>query len=450
MNAPAASRAGLIDRLLALLARIEPHERSIVFTAFLLFFCVLCGYFMLRPVRETIGTVLGEEEVTNLFLATWLASIALIPLYGLACSLLPRTVVLGGVYGLFGSSLLVLAALMHTDPGNVAAARFFYVWISVFNLFVVSVFWTLMVDRSSTEQAKRLFGFIAAGGTLGAWIAPQVTKLLVDPVGRTGILLVSAGLFAVAIFCQLALVGMWRGRATPGKGRAADAERPIGGNPFAGVTSVLRSPYLLLFCAFMLLLSSATTFLYFDQLRLVAETYPDESDRTRVFANLDFIVQTLTLVTQLFFTSRIASKLGVMVLLVSVPVAMVGGFLTLAILGNFWVLAAVMIARRAGEYALTRPGREILFTSVDTETKYKAKNLIDVVVYRGGDALSAQVRNALKASGLSFGWIAAVGGAIALLWAIVGYALGRMHERRAVLGEPAAAVQNSSAPSRTS
>lgn len=439
-----------MDRLLALAARIEPRERSTVFTAFLLFFCVLCGYFMLRPVRETIGTVLGEAEVTNLFLATWLASIALIPLYGLACSLLPRTVVLAGVYGLFGTSLLVLAALMHADPGNVAAARFFFVWISVFNLFVVSVFWTLMVDRSSTEQAKRLFGFIAAGGTLGAWVAPQVTKLLIDPVGRTGILLVSAGLFALAILCQLVLVRMWRNRARLEMGGAPVVERAIGGNPFAGITGVLRSPYLLLFCAFMLLLSSATTFLYFDQLRLVAEAYPDENDRTRVFANLDLTVQTLTLVTQLFVTSRIASSLGVIVLLVSVPVAMIGGFLTLAIAGNFWVLAAAMVMRRAGEYALTRPGREILFTSVDVETKYKAKNLIDVVVYRGGDALSSQVRNALRASGLSSGWIAGVGAGIALLWAIVGYTLGRMHERRAALSEPATDARSHPATSRTS
>jgi AAA family ATP:ADP antiporter len=419
----------VLARWLQRVARVEADEVRPVVAAFLLFFFVLCGYFMLRPVRETIGTVLGEAEVENLFAMTFFASVAVIPLYGFACARLPRAVVLTSVYALFGSSLLVLAALMNADPNNVYAARFFYVWISVFNLFVVSVFWTLMVDRSTSEQAKRLFGVIAAGGTIGALLAPQVTNLLIEPIGKTGVLLVSAGLFGAAIVCQLVLLKSWR---RPGRPLAEEPgrERPIGGNPFAGITQVIRSPYLLGFCAFVLLLASTTTFLYFEQLRLVTEAFPDENDRTQVFAWMDFTVNALTLITQVFLTGRIATRLGVAVLLVSVPLAIVGGFLTLTVVANFWVLAVVMVVRRAGEYALTRPGREILFTSVDTETKYKAKNLIDVVVYRGGDALSAWVRKGLKASGLSFSAIALVGAGIALAWALVGLWLARRHEAR--------------------
>jgi AAA family ATP:ADP antiporter len=419
-------------QVLRRLARIEPEERPAVAAAFILFFCVLCGYFMLRPVRETIGTVLGEKEVQDLFVATWLGSIAVIPVYGLACSLLPRAAVLAAVYALFGGSLLVLAGEMNADPGNLAAARFFYVWISIFNLFVVSVFWTLMVDRSSPEQAKRLFGVIAAGGTLGGLIAPLATDLLIAWTGRTGVLVTSASLFAVAILCQVILLRLWRRQPKRPGTDPSSPERPIGGNPFAGITRVFRSPYLMGFCLFVLLLASVTTFLYFDQLRLVKEAFPNEDDRTQVFARIDFVVQALTLVTQLFFTGRIASKLGVAVLLVSVPLAMLGGFLTLALVGNFWVLAIVMIVRRAGEYALTRPGREILFTSVDTETKYKAKNFIDVVVYRGGDALSAQVRGALKASNMSFAMLSLVGAGLALVWALVGLRLARRHEEQPV------------------
>jgi AAA family ATP:ADP antiporter len=425
----------VITRALQRVARIEADETRPVALAFLLFFCVLCGYFMLRPVRETIGTVLGEAEVEKLFAMTFFASVAVIPIYGLACSRLPRAVVLASVYALFGGSLLVLAALLNADPDNVRAARFFYVWISVFNLFVVSVFWTLMVDRSTPEQAKRLFGVIAAGGTIGGLLAPLLTDALIEPIGRTGVLIVSASLFGVAIVCQLLLLKAWRrpdgASEDPGRGR------PIGGNPFAGITQVIRSPYLLGFCAFVLLLAASTTFLYFEQLRLVTEAFPDENDRTQVFARMDFVVQALTLVTQLFFTGRIATRLGVATLLVSIPLAMVGGFFTLAFIGNFWVLALVMVARRAGEYALTRPGREILFTSVDTETKYKAKNLIDVVVYRGGDALSAWLRKGLKASGMSFSAIALVGAGIALAWAIIGFWLARRHETRPT---PAAAA----------
>lgn len=406
---------------------IEPGERVTVVTAFLLFFCVLCGYFMLRPVRETIGTVLGEREVEDLFVATWLVSIAVIPLYGWACVRLRRATVLASVYGVFGASLFVLAAVLSVDPGDLAAARFFYVWISVFNLFVVSVFWTLMVDRMDDERARRLFGIIAAGGTTGGLVAPLATDLLIAPIGRTGILVVAGCLYGIAILCQALLLRHLR--REPGAARATGAERPIGGNPFAGITLVLRSPYLLAFCAFVLLLASCTTFLYFEQLRVVTEAYPDEDQRTQVFARIDFAVQALTLATQVFFTGAIARRLGVAVLLCSVPVAMVGGFVALAVVGNLWVLAAVMIARRAGEYALTRPGREILFTSVDTEAKYKAKNLIDVVVYRGGDALSAQLRGGLRANEMSSAALAMVGAGIAAVWALVGYWLARRHSR---------------------
>jgi len=428
--------AGVLQRL----ARVEPGETRAVFTALVLFFCVLCGYFMLRPVRETVGTVLGEEEVSNLFVVTWGASILVIPLYGLLCSVLPRSVLLPLIYGIVSASLLGVWALLEANPDSHGAARFFYVWISVLNLFIVSVFWTFMVDMFSSGQAKRLFGIIAAGGTLGGLLGPILTDVLVEPLGRNNLLLISAALFAVAIGFQLSLLRIWSERREQ---QAADSgghghERPIGGNPFAGITLVLRSPYLLGFSLFVILLASATTFLYFDQMRLMKEAFPDENDRTSMFARIDYIVQTLTLVTQLFFTSRIASRLGVVVLLTSVPIAMIGGFVTLAALGSFWVLAVVMVIRRAGEYALTRPGREILFTSVNTETKYKAKNLIDVVVYRGGDALSAQVRAGLAASGMAFSSIALCGAGVAFAWAVVGFWLARRHESEPAPQTPSA------------
>jgi AAA family ATP:ADP antiporter len=416
------------------LARVEPGEARAVFTALVLFFCVLCGYFMLRPVRETVGTILGEQEVSHLFLATWAASLLVIPIYGWLCSVLPRSVLLPLIYGIVSASLIGVWALLEANPGSHAAARFFYVWISVLNLFIVSVFWTFMVDMFSSGQAKRLFGVIAAGGTLGGLLGPILTDVLVEPLGRNNLLLISAGLFAAAIVFQLSLLRLWSVRreqlaADDGRGH----ERPIGGNPFAGITLVLKSPYLLGFSLFIILLASATTFLYFDQMRLMTQAFPDENDRTSMFARIDYIVQALTLVTQLFFTSRIASRLGVVVLLTSVPIAMIGGFVTLAAIGSFWVLAVVMIIRRAGEYALTRPGREILFTSVDTETKYKAKNLIDVVVYRGGDALSAQVRAGLAASGMAFSTIAMFGAGVAFVWTLVGFWLARRHESEAAV-----------------
>ena len=410
---------------------IAPGERGTVFAAFLLFFCVLCGYFMLRPVRETIGTSLGERDVENLFVATWLGSLAVIPLYGWACARLRRATVLALVHGVFGLSLFVLAAILRADPNDQSAARFFYVWISVFNLLIVSAFWTLMVDRMDDASARRLFGVIAAGGTTGGLAAPLITDLLIVPVGRTGILVISGCLFGVAILCQAVLLRRLDANSATAISSASD--RPIGGNPFAGIRLVLASPYLLGICAFILLLAASTTFLYFEQLRYVAIAFPDEDTRTKVFARIDLAVQALTLATQVFFTGTIARRLGVAVLLCSVPVAMVGGFLALAVIGNVWILTAVMIARRAGEYALTRPGREILFTSVDTESKYKAKNLVDVVVYRGGDALAAQLRGGLRANEMGAAGIAVVGAGIALAWAMVGYWLARRHRRQAAV-----------------
>lgn len=212
--------------------------------------------------------------------------------------------------------------------------------------------------------------------------------------------------------------------------RRLPASVPWAANPFAGFSLVLKSPYLLGIALFVVLLASVNTFLYFEQLRLVTETFPDIQERTRVFSRLDYIVQSLAVVSQLFITGRVASRLGVMVLLTVIPVAMVAGFTALALFNSFAVLAVVFVARRAGEYAFIRPAREMLFSRVDTESKYKAKNLIDVPVYRGGDALSAQVKGALEGGGLSAAGVALLGAALAGAWAVNGWWLGRRAERQ--------------------
>jgi len=269
-----------------------------------------------------------------------------------------------------------------------------------------------------------LFGVIAAGGTTGALVGPLLTDLSVTTIGNPGVLFMGAGFFVIAIFCQRRLLGVWEGMPKdPAAPRAPD--RPMGGNPFSGFSLVLKSPYLLGIALFVILLASVNTFLYFEQLRLVSETFTDSEQRTQVFARLDYIVQGLTVLLQLFVTGRVASKLGVVALLTIVPVIMVGGFLSLAAVNTFAVLAVVFVIRRVGEYAFIRPGREMLFSLVDTETKYKAKNLIDVPVYRGGDALSAQVKTGLEAGGLSLVGVALLGAALAAAWALNGWWLGR-------------------------
>jgi ATP:ADP antiporter, AAA family len=437
MNSPSTSPAGaLLGRLLGRTANIEPREMQSVVTAFLLFFCVLGGYFAVRPVRETMGTILGADRVSDLYVVTWIASLVIVPLYGWACARFRRSAFLPWIYGFVALSLVVVGLALAGNEENLAVAQFFYVWISVLNLFIVSVFWSFLLELFDAGQTQRLFGVIAAGGTTGALVGPLLTDLTVSTIGNPGVLFLGAGLFVVAIVCQRALLRIWASGASPSGGARAP-DRPMGGNPFAGFSLVLKSPYLLGIALFVILLASVNTFLYFEQLRLVSETFPETEQRTQVFARLDYIVQSLTVVLQLFITGRIASRLGITVLLTLVPLAMVGGFLGLAVMNTFWVLAIVFVARRVGEYAFIRPGREMLFSRVDTESKYKAKNLIDVPVYRGGDALSAQLKTALEAGGLSNAGVALLGAALAAVWALNGWWLGRRQARGDVSGSSA-------------
>jgi AAA family ATP:ADP antiporter len=303
---------------------------------------------------------------------------------------------------------------------------------------LVSVFWSFLLEMFDGEQAKRLFGFIAAGGTLGALVGPLTARLAVDSIGNSGVLYLGTAGFLGAIFCQRILIGIWnrdRLAMAAAEGAAGDAaagkanDGGLGGNPFAGIAIVLRSPYLLGIASFVVLLSAVNTFLYFEQLRIVSETFTDTTRRTEVFATIDFVVQSLTIFSQLFLTGRIASRLGVRALLTFVPVIMIGGFMVLAMLNVFGMIAALLVLRRWGEYAFIRPGREMLWGSLDTEAKYKAKNFIDVPVYRAADYVGAQAKSALDAIGASPAGAAVIGAGIAAAWAINGWLLGRRHDR---------------------
>lgn len=422
-------RPTALTRLLQRGVKVEPNETAAVVTAFLLFFCVLGGYFAVRPVRETVGTILGPDRTADLFVATWIASLAIVPIYGALCARFRRSAFLPWIYGFVAIALATIGIIFQASESSIAAAQFFFVFISVLNLFVVSVFWSFLLEIFDTGQTKRLFGTIAAGGTAGALGGPVLTDLTVRFVGNAGVLFLGASLFVCAIICQRVLLRLWKTSEWGREGTGALGERPIGGNLFAGFTLVLKSPYLIGIALFVVLLASVNTFLYFEQLRIVSVTFPDPEVRTQVFSRLDYTVQSLTIVSQILFTSRLASRWGVGSLLTLVPLAMVAGFLFLAGFHTFPVFAAVMITRRVGEYAFVRPGREMLFSHVDTETKYKAKNAIDVPVYRGGDALVAQINSALRNTGMSAAYIALLGAGVAAAWAVNGFLLGRSSPR---------------------
>jgi ATP:ADP antiporter, AAA family len=439
----------LLARLLGRTTQIDRKEMPAVVASFLLIFCVMCGYFAVRSVRETAGTVLGKDRVANLFLVTWLASIAIVPAYGWVVARFRRSKFLPIVYGVVAASLAGVGFMLSADPQNVFVMEFFYVMISVLNLFMLSVFWGFLLEIFAKEQTKRLFGVIAAGGSAGALIGPWLTTALVRVIGNSGILYVGASLFVVAIVCQRALLTVWH-RSQETHEVVVAHDEPVGGNPLIdGARLLFTSPYLLGIAMFVILLSSVSTFLYFEQLRIVSETFKDSAQRTQVFAIMDAIVQTATLVLQLFVTGRIATRLGITTLLVIVPFAMIFGFLGLAAVGTFGMLAFVFCARRIGEYAFVRPGREMLFSTLSTQDRYRVKHVIDVPVYRGGDALSSQVDSLLGHAGLSPAKVAVVGSGLAALWMLNAWWLGRRHDSEE-LTRAAQAGQGGSAPATAS
>ncbi|CAG2135063.1 hypothetical protein LMG31506_01485 [Cupriavidus yeoncheonensis] len=430
---------------------IHPGETGAVVAGFLFFFCLFASYFMLRPVRETMGIAGGVKNLQWLFTATFVVMLAAIPLYGACCAWLPRRRFVPWVYGFFIANLVGFALATRAVPDNVWLARVFYVWLSVFNLFVVSVAWSLMADVFRPEQARRLFALLAAGASAGGLAGPVMGGWLVVHIGLTGLMLLSAALLAATLPGVGWLFG-WRGRAgagvaKPGDAVAADPAHPVGGGLWAGLSLVMRSRYLLGISLFVILLATASTFLYFEQARLVAEAFPQRARQTQVFSALDAVVQALTIIVQLFFSGRVARRYGVAALLTMVPLAVVAGFLLLAMFPTFSVLASVMILRRVGEYALLRPGREMLFTVVDPETKYKAKNVIDTAVYRAGDAVSAWVKTAVDAISGHAAAVALTGAALALGWAFLGWWLGRRHELQLLQAGPAPAGSTRSATS---
>lgn len=421
-------RPALAARLRRLL-NVEPGEERAVSLGLAMFMLLFTGYFMLRPVREVMGLAGGVDNLQWLFSATFMATLAALPLFGLLASRLNRRHLLGAVFGFFVFNLLAFALVIQRNPDDVWAGRAFYVWLSVFNLLSISLAWSVLADVFSSAQARRVFALMAGGASFGGLLGPLLGTVLVAPLGHAGLLLLAALLLAGSLLAALSLL-RWREREPLAEEHAEQRHKPLGGNPFAGATAVLRSPFLLGIALFVILLASASTFLYFEQARIVAAHFPDRITQTQVFGLLDTLVQSLAIFTQLFLTGRIAQKLGVTVLLVAVPLVVAAGFVLLALSPVFAVFAVVMVIRRAGEYALVRPGREMLYTVVSAEQKYKAKNFIDTVVYRGGDALSGWLKRGLDLLGEHPALAMYIGAGLALLWAWVGLRLGQAQRQR--------------------
>ena len=413
------------QRWIARAVPATPAERGAALWSFAYFFTLLAGYYVLRPLRDQMGIAGGVKNLPWLFTATFLALIVAQPFYGALVARLTRARFIPIVYHFFAANLVLFWLLLTLHIGTATVARVFYVWLAVFSLFAVAVFWSFMADIFTADQGKRLFGFIGAGGTAGALLGPVMTLALVS-FGPVNLLLAAMILLEAAVFC------VWRLEHAATVHRDQQAEPPrLGGSAFAALPALARSPYLLGIAAWVSLQSFCATILYFQQIHLVAAGVHGAGAQTRVFAGIDLAVNLLTLATQVFATGHLLKRFGTGITAAALPAIYILGFLAVFAMPSLIVVLVAQVAQRWFHFSVATPARQVLYTVLGREEKYKAKNLIDVVIYRGSDALYGWVYDSLQALGLKLGAIALVAVPVAAIWLVLSAALGRAQERRA-------------------
>jgi ATP:ADP antiporter, AAA family len=415
--------------LLSRLGRVvpaTPQERVAALWSFGYFFTLLAGYYVLRPLRDQMGIAGGVKALPWTFTATFVTLLVAQPIYGKLVAKLPRARFIPVVYHFFVFNLVVFWLLLTLGVATVIVARVFFVWVSVFNLFAVAVFWSFMADVFTSEQGQRLFGFIGAGGTAGGLLGPAITIGLSVPLGPVNLLI------AAIVFLELAVFCVYRLERTVDAARLSHPnEDSIGGSAFAALPELIRSGYLIGVGAWVSLLSFGATILYFVQANLVATSVHGAGAQTRIFATIDLAVGLLTLATQTFATERLLRRFGIGAAAAALPAVYLVGFAALALAPSLVVVLVVQVLQRWANFAIANPARQVWFTVVSRGEKYKAKNLIDVVIYRGSDALYGWVFDSLQAVGLKLGAIALCALPVTAGWLVLSMALGRMQARRA-------------------
>lgn len=395
--------------------------------AFVYFFCLLCGYSILRPVRDEMAIEGGLKHLPWMMTATFLTMLAATPLFGWLSARCSRYRLLLTVYAFFIVNLLAFYALMMSHLYPEWVARSFFVWLSVMNLFIVSVFWSFMADLFTPEQGARLFGVIAAGGSSGALVGPLITTGLTFVVPVPVLMLASMLFLTLCLGCVYRLDRWGREQSAHHQSRPGD---PLRGSFLAGIRLTMSSPYLLGICGYLAFLTMTATFLYLEQTRLVSEYLDQPEARTRLFSSLDFTTGLLTWLTQMFVTTRVISRFGLVAPLLFLPVISLIGFLGIALWPTLSVYVVFSVLRRMGEYALSKPAREVLFTVVSREEKYKAKNFIDTAISRGGDASTGWLVTGVKALGATTAHIALACVPLMIAWAWLATVLAREEKRR--------------------
>jgi len=416
------STNGPLSRIIKAATKIEPAEIRATLTSFSFLFLLMLAYNILKPVRDSLAPEWTDVELASLWTINFVFSAIAVSIYGFAVSKAKLKNVIPGVYAFFAVSfvLFYLGARSLSDEDWINKA--FYVWLSLFSLFHISVFWSLMSDLFSRQQAPRLFAFIAAGASIGTIAGSAITLVLAQKLGTLNLMLVAATILVLI----MPLVAVLRG--TVSEGAAQDGqETTIGGNPFAGFSRLVSNPYLLGIAVFIFLYTFIGSFVYFELKNLMDGN--DRDTNTAIWAGINLSINSITIVTAMLATGRIATSIGVGKTLALVPVLVALGLAVVFVNPVLAVVIGAWVLLKAGNYSITRPGREMLYTLVSREDRFKTKQVIDIVVYRGGDVLASWVFALLTTSiGLGMGAIAIVGAGVALLWAYVGLRLGNTYD----------------------
>src|SRR5262245_1646903 len=420
-----------MKKLFARIVDVKPDEIRALWLGFIFNFMVLGGYYVIRPIRDEIGASSGVENLPWMFTATLVAMLVANALFSALVAGMSRRKFIPIAYRFFIVNLIIFSVLMRvlTPAQEVWLGRTFFVWLSVANLFVVTVFWAFMTDLFSNEQSKRLFGFISIGGSLGAIVGGSITASLVKPIGAANLLLVSAAMFEAAAQSVRFFPLDFARTGQPSQDRDQRTEEAaIGGGLWSGITHIFKSPYLFGLFAFIIFYSTTSTWAYFQQSDLAGHGFADRAARTTFFANLDRSVNTLTLLGQLFLTGRLLKWVGVTPTLIIMPALSLVGFVFIGITPLLAVLAVFQVLRRAATFAFMRPAREVLFTVLRREDKYKAKSVIDTFAYRVGDQLGAWSYRGLNAFGFGLRGISFLTVPIIVCWLALSVWLG--HKQR--------------------
>ena len=418
----------MVGRVLQRMVNVRDEEASALLLSALYFFLLFTGYFIIRPLRDEMGMLGGVRDLAWLFTGTLVGMLLVHPLYTALVGKLPRSRFIPIVYRFFAANLVIFFVLLEVVPTDhqIWIARVFFIWTSVYNLFVLAVFWSFMADIFRPEQAKRLFGFIAVGGTLGAVLGSAITAQLAAVINPVLLLLVSAVTLELAVQCVNRLA-RWSDDQPDGTGEHdASQGGAIGGSVMGGISAVIRSPYLLAICAYLFCHTITATFLYFQQAEIVPLALGDErAARTVFLARIDLVVNVLTAITQIFLTGRVLKVFGVAVSLAALPLVCAAGFLSLSVWPTLTALAIFQVLRRSSNYAISRPGREVLYTVLPREEKYKAKHLIDTFVYRAGDQVGAWSYAGARALGLGMTGLSLAAAPLSVAWLGLAVWLGK-------------------------